>query len=265
MLLFRNGLTVVLAALWLAGCSSPESEWQKAQQDGSEGALLAYIQKYPESPQAAEARRMIVEMSIAADWQVAESAGSPEAYEYFLEKHPDSVFAGVAASRAAGLRARTAWESLRDSSDAVALEAFVAQFGEAPEAELARARLAELAAPAVSAPAPAPERAAAPPAPRTQAAPAPPAPAAARRTAPTPAAGATHRVQFGAYAAQAAANAERERLARRLSTALGGTALEVQAAGGMHRVVTAAVSERQARELCSSAKAAGVECFVRAR
>lgn len=263
MLLFRNGLTVVLAALWLAGCSSPESEWQEAQQDGSEGALLAYIQKYPESPQAAEARRMIVEMSIAADWQMAESAGSPEAYEYFLEKHPDSVFAGVAASRAAGLRARAAWESLRDSSDAAALEAFVAQFGEAPEAELARARLAELSAPAAE-PAPAtPARAA--PAPAASPAPAARAPAAAPRTAPAPAAGATHRVQFGAYAAQAAANAERERLARRLSTALGGTALEVQAAGGMHRVVTAAVSERQARELCSSAKAAGVDCFVRAR
>jgi hypothetical protein len=259
MMLFRNRFPVLLAALWLAGCSSPETEWQEARQDGSEDALLTYIQKYPESPQAAEARRMIVEMSIAADWQMAESAGSPQAYEAFLEKHPDSVFAGVAASRATGLRARVAWESLRDSSDAQALEAFAAEFAEAPEAELARARLAELAAP------PAPEPAAAPAVPPARAAPAPRAPAATAPRAPSaPAAGATHRVQFGAYAAQAAANAERERLAGRLAAVLGGTGLEVQAAGGMHRVVTVAVSERQARELCASAKAAGAECFVRA-
>jgi cell division septation protein DedD len=260
MMLFRNGLPVLLAALWLAGCSNPETEWQKAQQDGSEDALLSYIQQYPESPQAAEARRMIVEMSIAADWQLAESAGTPEAYELFLEKHPDSVFAAVASSRAAGLRARAGWEALRDSTDVPALEVFAAQFADAPEAELARARLAELAAP------PAPAPATAPPAPRAQAAPAPRAPAAAAPRAPSaPAAGASHRVQFGAYAAQATANAERERLARRLAGVLGGTALEVQAAGGMHRIVTTAVSERQARELCASAKAAGAECFVRSR
>jgi len=243
--------SVVFSGLLLFACSSPESEWQKAQQDGSEEALLGYIQQYPDSPQAAEARRIIVEMSVAADWKLAETEASPDAYERFLEKHPDSLFAGVAESRAAELRARSAWQSVRDAADVAALERFVDEFPESPEAGLARARIAELAAPAADvAPAPAPVARQAPA----------PAPAAA------PATGAgTHRAQLGAFGAAAAAASGRDALGRRYSGALAGAALEVQAADGMHRVVTVPLAERRAREVCAAVKAAGGECFVRSR
>lgn len=248
----RSVLAVWAAGvLVLAGCSSPDSDWARAQADGSEDALIEFINRHPEAPQAAEARQRVVELRIAADWAAAEESASIAAYEAFLDKHPDSVFRADALEVLQRLRVAAAWSALRDSTDPTQLSAFAEAFDGTPEAEAAQSLIRQLSPPepeAETVPAPAP-------APAPQARPAP--------AAPEPSG--THRVQLAAFGSSAAAQTGRDQLARQLADVIGDVGLEARQDGGMYRVVTAPLSEARARELCNQIKAQGRECFVRVR
>jgi len=242
-------LAVLAGLLLLAGCSSPDSAWQAAEQDGSEDALLEFLHSYPDSPQAADARQRVVALSVHRDWEAALAEGSAAALEVFLHKHPDSRYSQQARGRLDTLRVTQAWAAIMDSDDPEALRVFADAWPGMPEAGLARQRISVLGAG---------EAAVESSEVQGQA----PAPAA------TPAADspeATHRVQLAALASAAAATREQERISARMGDALADLPLQVESAGNAHRVVSGLLTEGEARALCSRLQAAGQDCFVRRR
>ena len=67
-------------------------EWTNAIMRGSKGALEDYLQNYPHSIHAAEARNKIDSL----DWRDAHNENTPESYQEYLKAHPQGAFADLA-------------------------------------------------------------------------------------------------------------------------------------------------------------------------
>ena len=83
----------ILFAIFLTMCSSPESDWQKAEENNTIEAYQSFLNKYPESSYASEVQEKIGKLIFESDWQKAEGNNTIEAYQSFLNKYPESSYA----------------------------------------------------------------------------------------------------------------------------------------------------------------------------
>lgn len=243
----------LLMALALVGCDRQGADWEEAQEKDSITAYEAFAERYPESPEADQARSRIETLRAEQAWNDARQRDTVEAYRGFIEAHPGAATVDEASTRLQTLERETAWQDLADSEDVAALRAFAANHAGSQEAELARERISELEAQA-EAERREREQAAEQERERERE-------LQARREAEQ----GTHRVQLAAVRGQDQANQGIELLEQRVGEALGDAGLEAQQSNGLYLLVTQPMSRDQANELCKTLKQRGQDCLVRAR
>ncbi len=234
---------IVLVAALITGCDRQQAAWEEAQEAGTMAAYQEFLETYPESPNAEQARARIDEMRRTQLWEEARQADSAAAYEAFLTEFPQSAEAEQARARLSELERTRQWEALQDSQDVQALRAFAEQHSGTPVAEQARQRASELEASAREAEA------------REQAR-----LEEERRRAEE--ATYTHRVQLAAFQTDARARQGARNLEQSLAAALGETGIEVQRSGRFYLVRTEPMPEDEARSLCDRLKTQGQDCLV---
>jgi len=170
-------------------------------------------------------------------WETAAERNTVAAYEDYLNRFPDGAHAEDARARILGLREADAWADAQRLRVPEALQRYLADWPDGAHAAQARRELAEFAPIAPAAPV------------------APVAP-------PAPLPG--HAAQLGAYSSEAAARASIARLLLEQSEILGGRNWMViapaEGAPALWRLRIGPMPEPEARGLCSSLRARGVDC-----
>jgi len=235
----------MMLTLALVGCDRQGADWEEAQQEDTIAAYEAFVDNYPESPEADQARNRIETLRTEQAWTDARQRNTAEAYRGFIEAHPDAAAADEARDRLDTLERADAWQALADSDDIAGLRAFATEYPDSREAELARARISELEARAEA------ER-------RQRE-------LERERQARREAEQGTHRVQLAAVRGQDQADQSIGLLEQRLGEVLGDVGLEAHQTNGLYRLVTRPMSREQADELCETLKQHGQDCLVRQR
>lgn len=241
-------LAAVIAMAALSACSTPESDWQKAEAENTEAAYLAFLEKHPDGEWAQKAQAQLDAIEDSRDWENAQAAGAVEAYNNYLLAHPTGAHMGEARQRISELETEAAWQAAQTAGTREALEDFLLRYADTPQAELARGQLAALAPP--------------PPPP-------PPKPAAKKPAAAKPAASApaipkgNHQVQLGAFSTLAKAQSEKARIEKRFKATVGSLVIEKPSGSDkVWRVKSAGMTESAARSACQKLKSAGQDCVV---
>jgi hypothetical protein len=229
------GLCAVL--LVLTGCSRQQSDWQKTRETNTADAYEQFLKKYPSGEFTAQAEARVKELYEERDWQKARDADTPEAYQAFLKQYPEGKWTEEA-------RIRVENFTLAQPPGAAAPAGGPASAGAGPGADAAE----KTTSPAPS-PAPAKET---------------PAPAA---TPPPKSAAGSYGVQLGAFkSGPEAAHKHWVRLQKEYPALLGGLSSKVliskTSAGQLYRLQTTGVTEKRARQICSSLKAESQACVV---
>jgi SPOR domain len=299
MFTFRPGRAALIAVLLglFTGCSSEQQDWSSAQGADTSEAWGRFLEQHPDSELAAQARLRIAQLTEQRDWQHAGSVGTPEAYRGFLAQHPNGKWSGEARIRieafALGSAPRTAPQTPEEAAQSraswgvnalqLARGATPASTGGADTAVAAAemARPGEAAAPAAAEIARAGE-AAEPAAPVDTARSGQAVEVAAVDTerrgetgGPAPVStnvavgavvlpGGGYGVQLGAFATEASADREWQRLQGRFGAELGGLSPRIVVAstdsGQLYRLQATAAGEAQARAICDSLKEQAQAC-----
>jgi hypothetical protein len=255
----RVALPALLLVL-LAGCSSREQQdWHSAEAANTPEAYTRFLEQHGESELARQAQARIAQLQEERDWQRTDGIGTLEAYRQFLIAHPRGTWAERARIRIEGFSLGSAPRT-----------------AEAP-ANLAAGRtgvnallLATGAAASASSGAPAPPGGTAPgpavAAPLADSAAAPAAAAEAAHAVPVanPDPSSAYGVQLGAFASEASADREWQRLQDRFGAQLGGRAPRIVIAstqsGPLYRLQAPAGGEAEARALCDALKEQSQAC-----
>jgi hypothetical protein len=228
-------LTVVCAALLLAACSREAGDWRTTQGADTIEAYERFIEQYPQSEFAAQARERTRQLAEERDWQAATSADTAEAYQQFLSQYPEGKWTQ---------EARVRIENFNVMEGAATAPAPAVAAMPTPAPAPAAAAAAAAAAPAAAAAAPAP-------------------PAAAPATAAAAPAG-RYRVQLGAFSSEAKAREAWQAASGRFAALRPLAPLVSATSRGdsrLYRLQTALSSEAEARELCRSLQAGGQACL----
>ena len=215
--------------LVLAGCSRQQSDWQKTRESNTAEAYEQFLKKYPSGEFTAQAQARVKELYEERDWQKARDADTPEAYQAFLKQYPEGKWTEEARIR---------------------VENFT--LAQAPSGAAAPA--GPVSAENVTPPAPTAKET---PGPATRAAAAPPKPTAAG----------SYGVQLGAFkSGPEAAHKRWAELQKEYPALFGGLSskiLPTKSSGGqIYRLQTTGVTEKRARQICSSLKAESQACVV---
>lgn len=231
------GLCSVLLAL--AGCSRQQSDWQKTRETNTAEAYEQFLKKYPSGEFTAQAEARVKELYEERDWQKARDADTPEAYQAFVKQYPEGKWTEEA-------RIRVENFTLAQAPGAAAPAGGPASAGSATGADAA-------------------EQAPSPPATPTPA----PTPTPAKQTpAPAPrAATGSYGVQLGAFkSGPKAAHQRWAQLQKEYPALLGGLSSKIltskTSGGQLYRLQTIGVTEKRARQICSSLKADSQACVV---
>jgi hypothetical protein len=135
----------VLAAATLAGCSSPNSAWNKASAQNTVAAYRSFIQHYPSDPRVRQARNRIDALKDRQAWSAAESAGTVQAYQQYLQQYPDGAHAADAQSAVTKLEQVAAWQRAESAGTVAAYQSFLDEYPGAPQAGQAQAKIDTLA------------------------------------------------------------------------------------------------------------------------
>ena len=228
------GLCAVL--LTLAGCSRQQSDWQKTRETNTADAYEQFLKKYPSGEFTAQAEARVKELYEERDWQKARDADTPEAYQAFLKQYPEGKW-----TEEARIRVENFTLAQAPSGAGGPATAGLGTGADATEKTT-------------------------PPAPAAKETPAPATRAAATPTQPAAPAG-SYGVQLGAFkSGPEAAHKRWAELQKEYPALLGGLNSKVlptkTSAGPLYRLQTTGVTEKHARQICSSLKAKAQACVV---
>jgi hypothetical protein len=225
--------------LALAGCSRQQSDWQKTRETNTAEAYEQFLKKYPSGEFTAQAQARVKELYEERDWQKARDADTPEAYQAFLKQYPEGKWTEEARIRVEN------FTLAQVPSGAAAPAGGPAAAGSGTGGDAAE-KAASPVPTAKKTPEPA-ARAAATPPPKSDAGP--------------------YGVQLGAFkSGPEAAHKRWAELQKEYPALLGGLSSKVlpskTSAGQIYRLQTTGVTEKRARQICSSLKAQSQACVV---
>jgi cell division protein FtsN len=136
----------VLTVIVLLACSSPESDWKKADAQGTVAAYQAFLKDHPNNAHADQARDRIHALEDEQAWAGAQKTNTPESFQAYLQNEPKGGHFAEAHDRTTTLERSAAWKVVQTNATAPALQEFLERYPQGPEADQARAQLQTLKA-----------------------------------------------------------------------------------------------------------------------
>jgi SPOR domain len=138
---------VILCAITagaLAACSSPNADWQKANQQNTVAAYQQFMQQHPSDARVAQARNRIDALKDEQAWTAASSANTLDSYQQYLTQEPNGMHAADAQDKVNGLQQDAAWTSAQQTNTAAAYQDFLQKYPNSPHASDAQDALKKL-------------------------------------------------------------------------------------------------------------------------
>ncbi|HEX5206999.1 MAG TPA: SPOR domain-containing protein [Steroidobacteraceae bacterium] len=134
----------VISAGALVACSSPNADWQKANQQNSVAAYQQFIQQHPNDARVEQARNRINALKDEQAWATAQSANTLDGYQQYLQQEPNGMHAADAQDKVTGLQQDAAWQTAQSTNTAAGYQDFLTKYPNAPTADQAREALKKL-------------------------------------------------------------------------------------------------------------------------
>ena len=138
---------VVLCAIMasaLVACSSPNADWQKANQQNTMAAYQQFIQQHPNDARVAQARNRINALKDEQAWTAAQNANTLDAYQQYLQQEPNGMHAADAQDKVNGLQQDAAWQSAQSTNTAAGYQDFLQKYPNSSHAADAQDALKKL-------------------------------------------------------------------------------------------------------------------------
>jgi len=134
----------VIAAGALVACSSPNADWQKANQQNAVAAYQQFIQQHPSDARVEQARNRINALNDEQAWNTAKSANTLDAYQQYLQQNPNGMHAADAQDKVNGLQQDAAWQTAQSTNTAAGYQDFLQKFPSSPHSSDAQDALKKL-------------------------------------------------------------------------------------------------------------------------
>jgi outer membrane protein assembly factor BamD (BamD/ComL family) len=134
----------LFAATLLVACSSAQTDWQTASASNTLNAYENFLQKHPNTTQAAAARGRIQKLEDEQAWAGAQQTNTVGAFQSYLQGHPRGSHAAEARDRIAAAERVAEWAGASAADTPEALQAFLEKYPQGAEADQARANLAQM-------------------------------------------------------------------------------------------------------------------------
>lgn len=134
----------VITAGALAACSSPNADWQKANQQNTVASYQQFIQQHPSDSRVEQARNRINALKDEQAWSAAKSANTLDAYQQYLQQDPNGMHAADAQDKVNSLQQDAAWQSAQSTNTAAGYQDFLQKYPNASQADQARDALKKL-------------------------------------------------------------------------------------------------------------------------
>jgi len=134
----------ILTVVVLLACSSSESDWKKADAQGTVAAYQAFLKDHPNNAHADQARDRIHALEDEQAWADAQKTNTLESFQTYLQNQPKGVHSAEAHDRIATLERSAAWRVAQASATPTVLQEFLQKYPQGPEADQARAQLQTL-------------------------------------------------------------------------------------------------------------------------
>jgi hypothetical protein len=138
---------VVLCAIMasaLVACSSPNADWQKANQQNTMAAYQQFIQQHPNDARVAQARNRINALKDEQAWTAAQNANTLDGYQQYLQQEPNGMHAADAQDKVNGLQQDAAWQSAQSTNTAAGYQDFLQKYPNSSHAADAQDALKKL-------------------------------------------------------------------------------------------------------------------------
>jgi outer membrane protein assembly factor BamD (BamD/ComL family) len=134
----------VIVAGALVACSSPNADWQKANQQNTVAAYQQFIQQHPSDARVEQARNRINALNDQQAWNAAQSANTLDGYQQYLQQNPNGMHAADAQDKVNSLQQDTAWQTAQSTNTAAGYQDFLQKFPNSPHAADAQDALKKL-------------------------------------------------------------------------------------------------------------------------
>ena len=129
------------AAGALVACSSAESDWNQANQQGTIAAYQDFLNKHPNDAHDAAAQQRIQTLKDDQDWMTAQNANTLQSYQQYLASDPMGAHAQDAQTRITNLQRAADWQQAKGAGNEAAIQAFLQKYPSGAEADEAKAQL----------------------------------------------------------------------------------------------------------------------------
>jgi hypothetical protein len=133
----------MLSSALLIACSSAQEGWIQATSQNTVAGYESFLNKYPNSDHASEARQRLQRLQDDGRAQ-ARNADTARAYQNYLQDLPIAVDVAEARDTMAIAERKAAWNSVHSTGSTAAYQAFLEKYARGSDADQARARLAAL-------------------------------------------------------------------------------------------------------------------------
>ena len=134
----------VITAGALAACSSPNGDWQKANQQNTVAAYQQFIQQHPSDARVEQARNRINALNDEQAWNTAKSANTLDAYQQYLQVQPNGMHAADAQDKVNTLQQDAAWQTAQSTNTAAGYQDFLQKYPNSSHGDDAKAALQKL-------------------------------------------------------------------------------------------------------------------------
>jgi hypothetical protein len=134
---------VVCVAVTLSACNISEHDWNRATAANTLPGYEKFLQEYPHSKYADNARGRILALRDEQAWSAAQATNTIAAYNAYLEAWPGGVHVSDVNYQITALQRAAAWKTLQNDPSAASLQAFLSIYPQGRESNEARARLKE--------------------------------------------------------------------------------------------------------------------------
>ena len=134
----------VVAAVALVACSSPNADWQKANQQNTVAAYQQFIQQHPSDARVEQARNRVNALNDEQAWNAAKSANTLDGYQQYLQQNPNGMHAADAQDKVNSLQQDAAWQTAQSTNSAAGYQDFLQKFPNSSHASDAQDALKKL-------------------------------------------------------------------------------------------------------------------------